>query len=181
MKYLSILLLSFMPLLAHAQRPLPIFHDRKIINSHSTETLARYQLDFRIGHRFGDMFGDNGGWPTFYGFENARDILIGFDYGVTDHLMVGINRTKGAGPLRMLVNSYIKYKLAGQQNTSDNPVAVTFLAMSTMSTMPKSEEISAITDIYFPMHRAYFMSKTQHDGADFFDGVGLAKFLTNII
>lgn len=138
---------------AVAQGPLPIFKDRKIVNSFSSETLNRGILDFRIGHRFGDMFGDNGGWPTFYGLENARDILIGFDYGATDNLLIGINRTKGAGPLRMLVNSYIKYKIAGQRDASDKPLAVTFVAMNSWSTMPKSEEVSAINNFPKFAHR----------------------------
>ncbi len=138
---------------SHAQLPLPIFKDRKIINSFSTETLPRSVLDFRIGHRFGDMFGNDGGWTTLYGLENARDILIGFDYGVSDNLMIGINRTKGAGPLRMLVNSYFKYKLAGQHNTSDRPLAVSFVAMNSISTMPRSEEVSAINNFPKFAHR----------------------------
>lgn len=132
---------------------LPIFKDRKIINSYSTEALPKGMLDFRIAHRFGDMFGDAGGWPTFYGLENARDILIGFDYGVNDNLLIGINRTKGAGPLRMLVNSYLKYKLAGQHDRSEKPLAVSIVAMSSLSTMPRSEEISAINNFPKFAHR----------------------------
>ena len=137
----------------YSQRPTPIFKDRKIINAHSTETLPARILDFRIAHRFGDMFGDEGGWPSFYGLESARDILIGFDYGLTDDLMIGINRTKGAGPLRMLVTSYLKYKIAGQNSTLDNPIAVSIIAMNTISTMPKSDEISAINNFPKFAHR----------------------------
>ena len=110
-------------------------------------------LDFRVAHRFGDMFGDDGGWTTFYGLENARDISIGFDYGVSDNLLVGINRTKGAGPLRMLVNSYIKYKIAGQDDTSETPLAVSVVAMNSLSTMPRSDEVSAINNFPKFAHR----------------------------
>ncbi len=136
-----------------AQRPTVIFKDRKIINAHSTETLPKHILDFRVAHRFGDLLGDNGGWQTFYGLESAQDILIGFDYGVTDHLTAGLNRTKGAGALRMLINSYLKYKIAGQNSVLANPVAVTFLAMNTISTMPKSDETSAINNFPKFIHR----------------------------
>lgn len=154
MKHIYIIILVlFVCNLAQAQYPLPIFKDRKVVNSYSTETLSKGFLDFRIGHRFGDMFGEDGGWPTFYGLENARDILIGFDYGVNDNLLVGINRTKGAGPLRMLVNSYLKYKIAGQHDMSDQPLAVTFVAMNSISTMPKSDEISAINNFPKFAHR----------------------------
>lgn len=139
-----------------SQHSLPIFKDRKVISSFSTETLPKNMLDFRVAHRFGDMFGENGGWPSFYGFESARDILIGFDYGATDNLLVGLNRTKGAGPLRMLVNSYLKYKLAGQNSALEHPVAVTFVAMSSISTMPKSDEISAINNFPKFAHRVTY-------------------------
>lgn len=139
--------------LLFAQRPTTIFKDRKVINSFSTETLPKRSLDFRVGHRFGDLAGENGGWETFYGLESAQDVLIGFDYGLTDNLLIGVNRTKGAGPLRMLVNSYLKYKLAGQNSVLANPVAVTFVAMNTISTMPKSDETSAINNFPKFVHR----------------------------
>ncbi|MDH3650507.1 MAG: DUF5777 family beta-barrel protein [Saprospiraceae bacterium] len=134
----------------------PIFLDRKIINSHSVETLPKRVLDFRVGHRFGDLFGEAGGWQTFYGLESASDVLIGFDYGVTDHLMVGINRSKGSGALRMLVNGYIKYKVGGQNSQLELPAAVTFLAYTSVSTMPKSDEISAINSFPDFAHRMVY-------------------------
>ncbi len=133
-----------------------IFLDRKIINSHSTETLPARVLDFRVGHRFGDLLGDAGGWETFYGLESASDILIGFDYGLTDHLMVGINRTKGSGALRMLINGYVKYKVAGQNSQLALPTAVTFLAYTSVSTMPKSDEVSAINNFPQFAHRMVY-------------------------
>ncbi len=153
MKRISFILLLGVPLYLFGQRPLPIFSDRKIINSHSTETLLQRQLDFRVAHRFGDLLGDDGGWSSFYGLETARDILIGFDYGVTDYLMLGVNRTKGSGPLRMLINGYFKYKLAGQRDDGDRPLAVTFLGMGTISTMPQSDDISAINNFPKFAHR----------------------------
>ena len=136
-----------------AQQSTTIFKDRKIINSFSTETLSKHVLDFRVAHRFGDLAGENGGWESFYGLESAQDILIGFDYGLTDNLLIGINRTKGSGPLRMLVNTYFKYKIAGQNSVLANPVAVSFIAMNTISTMPKSEEASAINNFPKFLHR----------------------------
>ena len=59
------------------------FKDSRIVNVQSVETLAKRRLDVRIGHRFGDLLGDNGGWPTFYGLENATDVMIGAEYGFT--------------------------------------------------------------------------------------------------
>jgi len=99
--------------------------------------LPARKLDFRIAHRFGDLAGDAGGWPTFYGLENASDVFIGFEYGFTDNLMFGINRTKGAGPLNQLINSFAKYKVLPQGNKY--PISLTVVGQVTASTMQKSE------------------------------------------
>lgn len=115
------------------------FGDRKIINTHSVEMLPVRKLDFRIAHRFGDLAGDAGGWSTFYGLENAADVMIGFDYGIRDNLMVGINRTKGAGPLRQLINMFVKSRLMTQGANERQPISLAVLGMATVSTMPKSE------------------------------------------
>ena len=55
------------------------FKDTRVINSHSVETLQKGILDFRIGHRFGDI---DGGFATFYGLETAADVIFEFDYGI---------------------------------------------------------------------------------------------------
>lgn len=136
-----------------AQSRYPIFNDRKIINSFSTETLPKGMLDFRVAHRFGDMFGEGGGWPTFYGLENASDVMIGFDYGINDHFMVGLNRTKGSGALRQLVNTFLKYQIAGQNDTRPDALSVAILGMATVSTMQKSGEPTSINSFPKFAHR----------------------------
>ncbi len=111
------------------------FKDTRIINTHSVETIQARKLDMRIGHRFGDL---KGGWQSFYGLESAQDILIGFDYGITDNLNVGIHRTKGAGPLTRLLSSTIKYRALRQSN--DSPISLTTYGVATISTVERDEE-----------------------------------------
>lgn len=153
MRFTLFIILAFLTFKLSAQPAPYIFQDRKIINSFSTETLEKRILDFRILHRFGDIAGNNGGWQNFYGLENAQDISIGFDYGLRDDLLIGFNRAKGAGPLKRLVNAYVKYKVAGKNPENFYPTAVTFLAYASLSTMPKSDEENAIN--FFPkfIHR----------------------------
>ncbi len=117
------------------------FKDTRIINTHSVETLKKGILDFRISHRFGDAAGAAGGWPTFYGLENATDILTGLEYGVTDRLMVGISRTKGSGPLRQNLNGLFKYRIMSQEEEGNNPVSMAFVATASYSTMQASNLI----------------------------------------
>ena len=69
------------------QRVYRTFKDTRVVNVHSVETLPARKLDVRISHRFGDLLGDNGGWPTFYGLETAEEVGIGCDYGLSDHVL----------------------------------------------------------------------------------------------
>ena len=110
------------------------FKDTRVINSQSVETLRKGVLDFRIGHRFGDV---NGGWQTLWGLENAADVIFEFDYGITDNLMVGIMRAKGAGPLTQNVSGLAKYRVLRQSDTS--PFSLAFSGLATISTMPRGE------------------------------------------
>ncbi len=127
------------------------FKDSRVINVHSVETLPAHKMDIRISHRFGDLAGKNGGWSTFFGLENATDVLIGAEYGFTDHLTVGLYRAKGAGVtpqgdagLRQLVNGIFKYRLLRQ--TTDDRVPLTLsggltVSMSTASKIEGSENL----------------------------------------
>ena len=123
------------------------FKDSRIVNVQSVETLAKRRLDVRIGHRFGDLLGDNGGWPTFYGLENATDVMIGAEYGFTDNFTAGLYRTKGAGAmpqgqagLRQLINGVFKYRLLRQKEGKGTPVTLTVLGVSSLSTAKRIED-----------------------------------------
>jgi len=119
------------------------FKDTRVINSHSVETLQKHQLDFRISHRFGDIAGDRGGWPNFYGLETAADVLIGVDYGVTDNFTVGLNRTKGVGTLSRLINTSLKHRIV-RQVKDINPFSVTLVGEMSITTLPKSSSPNSL-------------------------------------
>jgi len=144
------------------------FKDTRVINAHSVETLKAGMLDFRVGHRFGDIAGDNGGWETFFGLENASDILIGFEYGLSDNFMIGISRTNGglsslvdstlAGGERRVelpkanVNGLFKYRLA-TQNNKGTPFSISLLGLMTVSTQKKTLSESNLNFFAKPAHR----------------------------
>ena len=65
------------------------FKSTRVINAHSTEMLVKGSMDVRISHRFGLI---NQGYKQFYGLDNAT-MRMGFDYGVTRTLMIGIGRS----------------------------------------------------------------------------------------
>jgi opacity protein-like surface antigen len=114
------------------------FKDTRIINTYSVETLQKRQLDFRVSHRFGDFINNwtfNNAWATFFGLENAADVSIGLEYGITNNLMIGINRTAGYGPLKSNINTLIKYKILSQTKGAGMPLTLTAAATASISTM----------------------------------------------
>ena len=119
------------------------FNSTRVINSHSTEMLEKRSMDFRVGHRFGDIAGSNGGISTLYGIDNSADISVGFEYGITNNLNVGITRMKGAGPYRQLYEGYVKYKLLAQSNKT--PVSLVALAKYNVTSMEASTDLSSPT------------------------------------
>jgi hypothetical protein len=134
------------------------FKDTRVINSHSTETLPAGKLDFRIGHRFGDLAGDLGGWPTFYGLENASDVLIGFEYGLKDNLMIGLSRTKGAGELRQNINGLIKVKLMAQEVEDGKPFSLVLVGLATGSTIASADGPGTLAFFEKAAHRLSYHS-----------------------
>lgn len=122
------------------------FKDTRVVNVHSPETLPKGRLDIRIAHRFGDIAGEQGGWATFYGLEQASDVAIGGEYGISDRLTVGLHRSKGAGVsaegdagLRQMLNGVLKFSLTRQREDDIIPVSATFVGLSSLSTAEKIE------------------------------------------
>lgn len=64
------------------------FKSTRIVSGHSIERMPEGQLDFRISHRFGEI---NSGAYNLWGMDQAN-IHFGFDYGITNWLMIGIGR-----------------------------------------------------------------------------------------
>jgi hypothetical protein len=134
------------------------FAGTRIISAHSVETLPKGTMDFRIEHRFGDMFGANGGAQNMFGFDNLSDMRIALEYGVTNRVMIGVGRCKGTGaPYRSLLDGFVKYKALQQGKSS--PVSVSFGAGATFTYMRASEDISQVN--HFPSWQHRFAYYTQ--------------------
>ena len=128
------------------------FKDTRIINTYSVEMLQKGVLDFRVSHRFGDIFGVNAQgnwnfenlWANFLGFENAADVGFGVEYGITNNFMVGIHRTKGSSVLRSLMHLNAKYKFLSQTKDNSTPISMAAAGVLTISTMPPSKDVSSL-------------------------------------
>ncbi len=116
------------------------FKTVRICNAQTIETVKKKHLDFRISHRFGNVYDSNNSNPineTFQsslGFDNASDIRISFDYGLLDNLSVGIGRSK----LNKLVDGSLKWKILQQTTDFSMPVSLAFFTSVGYSHAPTS-------------------------------------------
>lgn len=116
-----------------SEKVIATFKATKLINGHTNETLYKHELDFKVDHRFGDIAGSNGGLKQFFGLDNSTDVRIGFEYGVSDRLTIGLARSKGATSVQQLYEGSIKYRLLEQTVDDKVPVAVTLFGSNTIA------------------------------------------------
>jgi len=121
------------------------FKDIKLVNGHTNETIHQNELEFKVDHRFGDIAGANGGIRQFFGLDHATDVRIGFEYGLSDRLSIGLARAKGATDVQQLYEGNIKYRLLEQTTDDYIPVAVTLFGSNTIAAIRASDDPAAAT------------------------------------
>jgi hypothetical protein len=127
------------------------FKSPQIINGQSNETMHKHDLLFVVMHRFGDVAGRYGGMQTFYGLDNSSDILIGFDYGISDRWSFGFGRSKGAPngtntSQKQLFYMKTKYRLIRQTTDNRMPFSITLFGNSVASGMDKQNLATSDAD-----------------------------------
>ncbi|MBI3519798.1 MAG: hypothetical protein HY062_10630 [Bacteroidetes bacterium] len=102
------------------------FKTTKIVNSQTIETVKKRNLDFRVTHRFGNLYNStsanalNEAAHNAFGLDNATDIRLSFDYGITDKLTIGIGRSK----YREMNDASVKWRFLTQRENNTIPVSV---------------------------------------------------------
>ena len=122
------------------------FKSTRVINAHSTEMLAKGNLDFRILHRFGFV---NSGPKQFWGLDQAS-MRLGFDYGVTNNFTVGIGRST----YRKEIDAFAKVRLL-QQSTGYKAMPVTVIIAG--GYMVRTEQSLEPVKPSFGARSAYYM------------------------
>ncbi|HIF14397.1 MAG TPA: hypothetical protein EYQ86_03340 [Bacteroidetes bacterium] len=135
------------------------FKTTRIINSHSTEMVKAKHLDFRIAHRFGDMFGASGGAQTMFGIDNASDIRIGFEYGLNENFSLGFGRSKGGNTIKSIIEAYAKYKIIQQTKDNKKKISIVLISHMTASYMSATEDATLITSFENFAHRLTYVSQ----------------------
>ena len=103
------------------ERVFASFKGSKIINVQTTETVKAKTFDFSITHLFGNIgVQSNGGGHTLYGLDNVSDVRIGFDFGVTKDLTIGIGRSKQSE----LIDGMVKYRFLTQTIDNHIPLSI---------------------------------------------------------
>lgn len=82
------------------------FKSSRVIMSQSMELIRPGVMDMRILHRFGNI---NKGAYEFFGLDNAT-MRLGFDFGITKNLMLGVGRSTNKKEL----DGFVKYRLIHQ-------------------------------------------------------------------
>ncbi len=139
------------------------FKTYKLGNAQTIETVKRNNLDFRISHRFGNVYNTDDVNPlneaahSYFGFDNANDIRWSFDYGVTDNLTIGIGRSR----FRETYDGSIKWKILSQREKFKIPVSMTlFLDMGYTSMKPELMYAGIVKDFETnDLHRFSYFSQ----------------------
>ena len=93
------------------------FKSTRTINSVSVDLQAVGELQFMISHRFGPI---SERYAELFGLDHSQ-IRLGFEYGVTPRLAVGIGRSRELG----ITDASVKYKILRQSSGLKNmPVTV---------------------------------------------------------
>jgi len=139
------------------------FKTVKIGNAQTIETVKKNHLDFRISHRFDNIYNSDLANPlnnmgqTFIGFDNAKDIRFSFDYGVTDNITLGVGRSK----MNHLLDGTIKWRVLEQTTNFSVPVSIAFFSSTGYSHDPTAVIYSGVVKDFKTneLHRLSFFNQ----------------------
>lgn len=146
-----------------AQKVFATFKTYRLGNCLTTEPVKKKHLDFRISHRFDNIYDKtinnpiNRTFQTFVGFDNSSDIRNSFDYGLTDNVTIGIGRSK----LNKMVDGSIKWRFLQQKTDFSIPVSMAIFGDIGYSHAPTSDIYSGIVKDFetSELHRVNYFTQ----------------------
>ncbi|MCC6460022.1 MAG: hypothetical protein IT260_06110 [Saprospiraceae bacterium] len=109
------------------------FKTNRVVNGHSIENTSAGVLDFKISHRFSPV---RQGLYDIFGLDGAT-IRFGFDYGITDRLMIGVGRSSK----EKIIDGFAKYKILRQSTGKRNmPVTLSYLVDAQIKTVKFADQ-----------------------------------------
>lgn len=123
------------------------FKSSRIIIGESVEQTAAGNLIFDIQHQFGAF---NTGFNNFYGLDQAL-MRLGFIYGITDWMAVGIGRTN----LEKTYDASLKIKVLRQSTGKRNiPFTLSYFGDIAVNSLPWADNIQ-----YYFSHRLTYTNQ----------------------
>ena len=122
-----------------------IFNSLKLINANTVEMLHKGAMEFKVIHNFYDISGHNGGIHHFFGLDNAADVKIVFQIGLSDKLNIVAGRTRGDQYQNVteLWELGFKYLFMNQQvNDPSHPVSISGYVNTVVSAMQKNNSVN---------------------------------------
>lgn len=123
------------------------FKTYKLCNAQTIETVKKNHLDFRISHRFGNVYNSalepnalNEAAHSYFGFDNASDIRWSFDYGVTENITIGVGRSR----FRETYDGSIKWRVLTQRENFSIPLSIAIFADMGYTSMKTDQLYSGI-------------------------------------
>ena len=110
------------------------FSSTRIVNSHSVEMIPKGVGEFRISHRFGTI---EEGFYDIFGLDQAK-IRLGYDYGITDKIMVGFGRNSH----KKVYDIFGRFSFLNQTIDNSTPITLQYLFASAMKTLRYGKKIS---------------------------------------
>lgn len=107
------------------------FEDTRVVNGHSVETNKEGSMKFIIAHRFGML---NGGLYELFGLDQST-IRMGFDYGLTDNITIGIGRSS----FQKTVDGFVKARILTQKVNEGSPISITWFSSVDNNTLKRPE------------------------------------------
>ena len=135
------------------------FKTYKLCNSQTIETVKKGHMDYRIAHRFGNLYNTvsntalNDAAHSSFGLDNAADLRNSFDYGLLNNLTVGIGRSR----YRETVDGSMKWRFLTQKENFKIPVSVAFFGDIAYTTMTSQQLYTGVLKD-FPTNEAHRLS-----------------------
>lgn len=117
-------------------QPTHIFFDTRLINANTVQLIPKGILEFKVSHSFEDAAGSNGGLKNFFGLDNAVDVRIGFQYGLSRRINIAAARYKGSGLITRIYELGVKWLVLQQaDNDPGRPVSLALYGNAAVATM----------------------------------------------
>ena len=181
MKLILICILTFISFSKKNKDVKGTFKSNKLINFQTIEQPYKNTFEFVVGHRFGDTYT---GIKDFFGLDNGVQTYIGFDFGITDELQLGVARLS----LNKTYSFNAKIKLIRQARKNGSPFSLSiYSAFDTKTADYAKEKLFLVQAILgkklnskwtlqlSPFYIQSLEEKSQELGAQVVYGLGLSS------